>query len=108
LIRVTTGNTWFEALHQKILSRPAEFFADSEFNVQARDSDHKVKRRPRTHNPPWPDRPTDLLLTEALGENIIASQDHPFYVSLTSGEEAEIFHPDYPSSATLYRGSWAA
>jgi hypothetical protein len=87
LIRVTTGNSWFEALHQKILCRPAEIFTDFEFNVQARDSDHKVKRRPRTHNSLWPDKSTDLLLTEALGENIISSQDHPFYASLTSGEE---------------------
>jgi hypothetical protein len=86
-IRVTTGNSWFETLHTKILSKPAEFFTDFEFNIQAREINHRVKRRPRTHNPPWPNKSTNVLLSEALGENIIATADHPFYASLIDGEE---------------------
>jgi hypothetical protein len=88
LIRVTVGNSWFESLHSKILCQSPEFFENYEICVQSRDSDYRVMRRPRTHNHPWPDKPANELLTEALTPDyIITSETHPFYANLVAGEE---------------------
>jgi hypothetical protein len=91
VVKVTIDNSWYSSLQDKLLRHPPEFFRAFEVRVKS-DKDascYRVFKRTRSvQSIPWPDRPLNDLLAEALGASkIITSPDHPLYADLMSGEE---------------------
>jgi hypothetical protein len=93
VVKVTTDNSWYQSVQDKLLRQDAAFFEKNEFRIWAdkKARGYRVKCRPkRSPDPVWPTLPTLQLLAEALGaDHIIDSVNHEFYAELVSGDEVE-------------------
>lgn len=79
---------WCRAI-QRMLMRPAEFFATHSLMVHSdlARGQYVVRARPRRDIVPPPPGTTVEMLAEALGaDNIIADTQHPMFIELTAGE----------------------
>ena len=86
-MNVTLDNSWYESI-VPLFKQPTEFFIENEIRVVSDkpNSRYKIKFRPLRSSVTWPDRPTDELLGEALGEeHFITSPDHELYQELIAG-----------------------
>jgi len=89
IVKVTLDNSWYESLNP-LLTLKSEFFEDNEIRVisDKPTSRYRVRFRPKTSNVTWPQKLTDQLLGEALGEDhFINDAEHPLYRDLIEGDE---------------------
>jgi hypothetical protein len=93
LLKRSPGNSYYDSLHDKLLKQPDDFFEKYEVRVAA-DTDAKeyvIRRKPRSvKNVPWPTKPMDQIVGEALGpDRIIRSKDHPIIADFAGEEVVE-------------------
>ena len=89
IVKVTLDNSWYESL-SPLFTLKTEFFEDNEIRVisDKPTSRYRILSRPETSNVTWPQKPTDRLLGEALGEDhFINDAEHPLYRDLIEGDE---------------------
>ncbi|MBP62374.1 MAG: hypothetical protein CMJ62_12715 [Planctomycetaceae bacterium] len=89
IVKVTLDNSWHESL-SPLFTLKSEFFEDNEIRVisDKPTSRYRIRSRPKTSNVTWPQKPTDQLLGEALGEDhFINDAEHPLYLDLIEGDE---------------------
>jgi hypothetical protein len=89
VINVTLDNNWYESLAQ-LLKHPTEFFDKNAIRVisDKANSRYRVRYKPMPSEVAWPEKPTNELLTEALGQSrFITSPEHPVYRDLVEGVE---------------------
>ncbi len=89
IANVTIDNSWYESL-QPLFQQPASFFTENAIRVKSvrPESRNQIRYKPLPHAPTWPQKSTEELLGEALGEeHFINSPDHPIYRDLIDGAE---------------------